>query len=213
MRNTLCEKLTWLVLSPISFKFIEEHFQGVDIKTIKKKTKINYKVMIKRTPDIGRFKKNSLRVCLTSGIFWFSLYDAMEGKMDKSEFGEMVVVSIKIPLLRNSFKKEKPFSFKAQQKKFKKNKTANEASASEFNWNAEFIFGRDENEYTIIYHRCGLCALGKQEHHEELVPYICKLDYPCIDFMGGVLKRTKTLAEGNDCCDFYICKKGSKWDF
>ena len=33
-----------------------------------------------------------------------------------------------------------------------------------------------------------------------------------IDWMGGVLYRTKTLATGGDCCDFYICKKDSKWD-
>ena len=30
--------------------------------------------------------------------------------------------------------------------------------------------------------------------------------------VGGVLYRTKTLAAGGDCCDFYICKKKSKWD-
>jgi hypothetical protein len=33
-----------------------------------------------------------------------------------------------------------------------------------------------------------------------------------VDMMGGVLHRTKTLATGGDCCDFYVCKKGSKWD-
>lgn len=30
--------------------------------------------------------------------------------------------------------------------------------------------------------------------------------------MGGRLYRTKTLASGGDCCDFYICKKDSRWD-
>ena len=41
---------------------------------------------------------------------------------------------------------------------------------------------------------------------------MCALDIMSIDMMGGVLHRTKTLAEGKDSCDFYICKKGSKWD-
>lgn len=39
-----------------------------------------------------------------------------------------------------------------------------------------------------------------------------KMDYETIAMMGGVLKRTGTLASGADCCDFYICKKGSKCD-
>ena len=45
-----------------------------------------------------------------------------------------------------------------------------------------------------------------------LVPYMCALDTMSIGWMGGVLHRTKTLATGGDCCDFYICKRDSKWD-
>ena len=72
--------------------------------------------------------------------------------------------------------------------------------------------GRDADEYTINYHRCGLCALGKQEHLEELIPYMCAMDFISADLMGGVLYRTGTLAEGAEKCDFYVCKKDSKWD-
>ncbi|EDP24201.1 L-2-amino-thiazoline-4-carboxylic acid hydrolase [Parvimonas micra] len=168
--------------------------------------------MIKRTPDIGSLRKNPLRVCLTSGILWLSIYEAMEGKMDQEQFGEMVSATMEAPILKKNFQKQKAFDIKTQKKKIEKNKIANAVSDSEFNWNTELILGRDENEYTVIYHRCGLCALGKQEHHEELIPYMCKMDYETIAMMGGVLKRKGTIATGADCCDFYICKKGSKWD-
>lgn len=46
----------------------------------------------------------------------------------------------------------------------------------------------------------------------HLVPYMCTLDVKSVEWMGGVLYRTKTLAAGGDCCDFYICRKDSKWD-
>lgn len=55
-------------------------------------------------------------------------------------------------------------------------------------------------------------GLGRKLGHSELVPYMCQMDYISVDMMGGVLHRTKTLATGGDCCDFYVCKKGSKWD-
>ena len=45
-----------------------------------------------------------------------------------------------------------------------------------------------------------------------MVPYLCALDTLSIDWMGGALYRTKTLSADGDCCDFYICKKDSKWD-
>ncbi len=212
MKNSLCEKIMWYVLSPTIFQFIKQYWKDIDIKNVKRISKKNYKDMIKRTPDIGSLRKNPLRVCLTSGILWLSIYEAMEGKMDQEQFGEMVSATMKAPILKKNFQKQKAFDIKTQKKKIEKNKIANAVSDSEFNWNTELILGRDENEYTLIYHRCGLCALGKQEHHEELIPYMCKMDYETIAMMGGVLKRKGTIATGADCCDFYICKKGSKWD-
>ena len=86
------------------------------------------------------------------------------------------------------------------------------AQSNPFHWNAEVIPGRDADEYTLNYHQCGLCALGKQEGLFRLVPDMCVLDIMSIDWMGGVLHRTKTLASGGDGCDFHICRKGSKWD-
>lgn len=212
MKNSLCEKIMWYVLSPTIFQFIKQYWKDIDIKNVKRISKRNYKDMIKRTPEIGSLRKNPLRVCLTSGILWLSIYEAMEGKMDQEQFGEMVSATMEAPILKKNFQKQKAFDIKTQKKKIEKNKIANAASDSEFNWNTELILGRDENEYTTIYHRCGLCALGKQEHHEELIPYMCKMDYETITMMGGVLKRKGTIATGADCCDFYICKKGSKWD-
>ena len=212
MKNSLCEKIMWYVLSPTIFQFIKQYWKDIDIKNVKRISKKNYKDMIKRTPDIGSLRKNPLRVCLTSGILWLSIYEAMEGKMDQEQFGEMVSATMEAPILKKNFQKQKAFDIKTQKKKIEKNKIANAVSDSEFNWNTELILGRDENEYTVIYHRCGLCALGKQEHHEELIPYMCKMDYETIAMMGGVLKRKGTIATGADCCDFYVCKKGSKWD-
>lgn len=212
MKNSLCEKIMWYVLSPTIFQFIKQYWKDIDIKNVKRISKKNYKDMIKRTPDIGSLRKNPLRVCLTSGILWLSIYEAMEGKMDQEQFGEMVSATMEAPILKKNFQKQKAFDIKTQKKKIEKNKIANAVSDSEFNWNTELILGRDENEYTVIYHRCGLCALGKQEHHEELIPYMCKMDYETIAMMGGVLKRKGTIATGADCCDFYICKKGSKWN-
>ncbi|WP_036730258.1 L-2-amino-thiazoline-4-carboxylic acid hydrolase [Peptoniphilus mikwangii] len=212
MKNSLCEKIIWYALSPTIFQFIKQYWKDIDIKNVKRISKNNYKDIIKRTPDIGSLRKNPLRVCLTSGILWLSIYEAMEGKMNQEQFEEMVSATIEAPMLKKNFQKQKAFDIKTQKKKTEKNKIANAASDSEFNWNTELILGRDENEYTVIYHRCGLCALGKQEHHEELIPYMCKMDYETITMMGGVLKRKGTIATGADCCDFYICKKGSKWD-
>ena len=124
--------------------------------------------LVKRTPNIGSFRKNPFRIPLAGGMLWLSIYGAMAGKMNQEQFGEMVNAAIEAPILKKTFQRQKVFDRKAQKKKIEKTRLRMQPD-SEFNWNTELILGRDENEYTVIYHRCGLCALGRQEHHEELI--------------------------------------------
>lgn len=57
MKNSICEKMIWYALSPTIFRFIEQYWKDIDIKSIKRLSKDNYKAMISRTPDIGSFRK------------------------------------------------------------------------------------------------------------------------------------------------------------
>ena len=98
--------------------------------------------------------------------------EILREKIKDEEFGEMVKASIKSPMIEKAFSSKNPFTQKAQMKKEESIKKGNKASDSEFNWKAEFIKGRDEEEYTIIYKQCGICALAKKENHPELVKYL-----------------------------------------
>lgn len=124
MKNTICEKLMWSAMTPAIFKYIAAHYRDTDASKVKKKSHKNFKDMLARTPDIGGFTKNPLRICVTGGIVWLAVYEAMDGAMSHEQFGEIISA----------------------------------------------------------------------------------------DLMGGVLYRAGTLAEGAEKCDFYVCKKDSKWD-
>ena len=76
--------------------------------------------MIKRTPDIGSFRKNPLRIPLAGGMLWLSIYDAVEGKMNQEQFGKMVSATIEAPMLKKNFQKQKAFDIKKQKKKIEK---------------------------------------------------------------------------------------------
>lgn len=211
MKYSVSEKLMWFALAPYCFKYLQEQGKAPD----KKKAKRIYRQMVNRTPDIGSMRENSLRICLSGGMVWLSVYEADENKMEDACFGEMVKQSMQSPLVTASFKgkAKTAFTLEAQQKRANAAaKISPSAKDNPFQWNAEVIFGRDADEYTINYYQCGLCALGQQEGLSRLVPYMCMLDIISVEWMGGVLHRTKTLATGGACCDFYICKKGSKWD-
>lgn len=74
-------------------------------------------------------------------------------------------------------------------------------------WVFDFSYDLSVPEYYVTHRQCGVCKLGKQEGMEFLMPYMCKTDYPTIEYKGGKLIRTKTLGEGADCCDFHVVKK------
>ena len=212
MKYTYCERFMWHIIAPASLRFLSE--QGWDVSKLKKKAKAIYRQIAARTPGIGGLTGNSLHICLVAGMIWLSIYEAAEGKMGEECFGNLVVAGMESPMVKASFtgKAKTAFTWTAQQKRAAKAVRDNAAPGGPFNWQAEVILGRDAEEYTILYHQCGLCALGRQEGLPQLVPYLCALDTLSIDWMGGKLYRTKTLASGGDCCDFCICKKGSKWD-
>lgn len=212
MKYTCCEEIMWHLMVPGSLRFLSE--QGWDAFSLKRKAKAVYHQMVARTPGIGGPGGNSLHICLAAGMVWLSIYEAAEGKMEEACFGAMVGAGMTRPIIKAFYqgKATSVFTLEAQKKRAANAVRDNAAPGGDFNWQAEVLLGRDAEEYTILYHRCGLCALGRQEGLPQLVKYLCALDTMSIGWMGGVLYRTQTLATGGSCCDFYICKKGSKWD-
>ena len=213
MKYTYCEAAMWHIMMPAAFRYLSETEPDWDIPALKRRSKHFYHQIVSRTPDIGSMMNNPLRVCMTGGMLWLSVFEAAEGHMSEERFEGMVNASMKTPLVQKSYRSKAKIAFtlKAQKKRMAF-AARTDAADNPYQWDAEVILGRDADEYTILYHQCGLCALGRQEGLSHLVPYMCALDTMSIDWMGGVLYRTKTLATGGDCCDFYICKKDSKWD-
>ena len=76
------------------------------------------------------------------------------------------------------------------------------------NWVAKFISGDGtEFDYGYDYSECGLVKYFKAQGVPELAPYICVNDFPNSSCIGSGLRRTKTIAQGNDICNFRY-KKG-----
>ena len=210
---TYCEVAMWHIMMPAAFRYLSRQEPGWDIPALKWKSKQIYRQMVSRTPDTGSMTQNPLRVCMTAGMLWLSVYEAAEGRMSEERFEGIVDACMKAPLVHRSFrtKAKTAFTVKAQQKRAEV-LAKTDAGNNPYQWDGSVTLGRDPEEYTILYRQCGLCALGQQEGLFHLVPYMCALDTMSIDWMGGVLYRTRTLATGGDYCDFYIFKKDSKWD-
>ena len=92
----------------------------------------------------------------------------------------------------------------------KKTAALNAADRNPYSWNMEFLPYADGSGYEARFSKCGICALMGELGLSELVPAMCRLDYPMTE-AGGTAEfvREYTLASGGPYCDCgYKRKRG-----
>lgn len=168
----------------------------------RKKVKREYKAMLLRTPDIGG---SSLETNLYIAAFVFSLHKAEPNKITPDIVNEMVTAVFDSPFMIKAHKNKKCtlFTDKVQDKKLAESR-ASQNSKYELDW--KFEYKKGNNEFYNTYTECGICKLGLRENCFEFVPCLCNMDERNYRNEGGKLHRTKTLAQGDDCCDFHVTK-------
>lgn len=177
-------------------------YPDMDMKKYKKKVQQEFKAMLLRTPDIGG---SSLEANLYIAAFVFSLHKAEPERITPDVVDEMVTAVFDSPFIVKVHKNKKCvlFTDKVQDKKVKES-IASQASTYELDW--KFHYEKGVDEFYNTYTECGICKLGKRENCFEFVPCLCNMDERNYRNDGGELHRTKTLAQGDDCCNFHVTR-------
>lgn len=174
----------------------------MDIPGYKKKVKQEYKAMLLRTSDIGG---SSLQMNLYIAAFVFSLHKAEPDKINPAIVDQMVTAVFDSPFMIKAHKNKKCtlFTDKVQDQKVKES-IASQTSTYELDW--KFHYEKGVDEFYNTYTECGICKLGKRENCFEFVPCLCNMDERNYRNEGGQLHRTKTLAQGDECCNFHVTR-------
>lgn len=70
----------------------------------------------------------------------------------------------------------------------------------------------DKNSFQIDILSCGMRRLGADFDAEGLFPMVCRMDYLFASYMRHGFTRTKTLGDGDDCCNCrYALGGGCEW--
>ena len=193
-------------IEQMCFKPILEVLKGIypdmDTDNYKEKVKKEFKAMLLRTPDIGG---SSLEPNLYVAAFVFSLHKADPDRITPEVVDKMVTAVFDSPFMVKAHKNKKCtlFTDKVQDKHFLESK-ASQSSKYELDWKFDYQKGVDE--FYNIYTECGICKLGKREDCFEFVPCLCNMDERNYRNEGGQLHRTKTLANGDECCNFHVTR-------
>ena len=183
--------------------YYRKNFPDVDIDDLSSKVKKEYRAMIERTPGIGG---SSNEENLVGACYFFSMAKVIPG-LTPDILDDMISFGMKSKLMVKAHegkrKKGVIFSEKEQSKKLNE---AERSHTSKYEMDWEFNYEPGEDEFHLTYTRCGVLKLAERENVMEFLPCMCHLDFPKYEMLGGKLYRTKTLADGDDVCNFHVVR-------
>ena len=172
-------------------------------KKTRKNIESEYKKIILRAKDIG--SNNNLITSYALAAYFIAMnrkdgltaeenYKALDQGMRKSKMLKAFMGDSKGYFSEKHMEKRRQWSKKTYERKY------------ENDWVVDVIEKTDDFEFGFDYRECGVCKLCKDEHCFELAKYLCKLDFMLVEIIGIKLKRTMTLADGCEKCDFRFSK-------
>ncbi len=205
MKLGIMGRLFPAALGKAVYGYTAKALPDTDIREFKKKQMLEYKAMVGRTPSVGSPKKNMLAPVMYLACFGFSYYKADPDHITTDIFDGMIDAVCKCDVMKRFYKGKNCFD-RAEIDKYVRGAERSKKRKYPMDWVFDFSYDLSVPEYYVTYRECGVCKIARQEGLMFLMPHMCVMDYPTIEYKGGKLLRTKTLGAGDDCCDFHVVK-------
>jgi len=208
MEYTIMANIYPIILNNVVKRELGKYYKNNDIKKLVKCTKIEYFNIINRTPNMGG-NKNYYIANMYLGAYLIGLYKNIKEKISLDKYNELIENGFKNSrLLKFKMKRVNYLTTKYQENLFKRTKWAKD-NKTKYPWAWQIRIPENKNCDGIYFEftQCGLCKLCINENVPELTQLMCNTDYLSFSLAGFKLIRTKTLAVGNEYCDFLISKK------
>ena len=197
-----------LAFSKTAFDYLAQQIPGLDLAGYKRRVLAEYKAIVARTPAVGPMSKNMFVMTMYAGAFFIALYKAAPGGMDPEVIRGLVREVSYSPLMRKAKEGKSAFTdniIKTRTKQAVWSREHIDEYPMNWYWYFETVPGKEE--YYITHKQCGICKLYAQEGCADIARYLCAMDYYTFELQGVVLDRTKTLAFGDDECNFHLISR------
>ncbi len=188
------------------YEYTRTTLPDLDMKAFKQAHRAEYKAMVDRTPSVGSFSKNMFAMVMYMACYGFAYYKAAPDRITVEVFDGMIDALCTSDMMKRFYKGKNCFDQK-EIDKYVKGAARSQKRAYPMDWVFDFSYDLSVPEYYVTHHECGVCKIAQREGTMFLMPSMCAMDYPTIEYKGGKLIRTKTIGSGGDCCDFHVVKK------
>lgn len=171
-----------------------------------------YIKLIPQIPFIGN--KNPMLLFLLPTVRCLAIYKALKKHGYSTESaGQFIYDSVKIEL--NTIPKaiRRIMGFLWFTTIFRNRLKRRARITQDHKYKGDFVFSYIEGDnqafdFGIDYFECANCKFLLAQNAFELAPYICETDRTASEMLGWGLIRTKTIADGNEKCNFRFKRKG-----
>ena len=196
----------WFFMTPFIKRALKTKYCNEDIKIIVRNAKAEYRELLNKADDIG--SKNPMASNLYFCLLFFSFMKGSEGKINSEDLKEIMRITLSDSILLKVMGK-KDFNNPKDLKEFKehihKNSEWAEIHRKDYPETWEFNFDDiHQDGFYYYFTKCPIAKFFKDNNFEELTPLFCELDHLTIKTRKAKLFRDKTLAKGDDICDFWI---------
>ena len=196
----------WFFMTPFIKRALKTKYCNEDIKIIVRNAKAECRELLNKADDIG--SKNPMASNLYFCLLFFSFMKGSEGKINSEDLKEIMRITLSDSILLKLMGK-KDFNNPKDLKEFKehihKNSEWAELHRKDYPETWEFNFDDiHQDGFYYYFTKCPIAKFFKDNNFEELTPLFCELDHLTIKTRKAKLFRDKTLAKGDDICDFWI---------
>ncbi len=196
----------WFMMTPFIKRALKTKYGNEDVKTIVGNAKTEYRKLLNKADDIG--SKNPMASNLYMCLLFFSFMQGSNGKISAEDLKDIMRItlsdSIVLKLMGN-----KDFNDPKELNKFKEHiyKNSDWAELHRKEYPETWKFNFDDSHQDGFYYyftKCPIAKFFKDNNLEEITHIFCELDHLTIKTRKAKLLRDKTLANGDDMCDFWI---------
>ena len=182
--------------------YIQKQYGKSFWKSFREHSDAVYRQVAAELPDIGDSIFSFNYAYAPSYVAWYRSMrqlglDAGQADDLMWKMNEKMLLSVPKPFLQmagksylNSFRKKAKQHLQRQGK----------PGFSEYDWLIDYR-DIDANSFEIDIRRCGFITVAKKYGVEGMLPGICSVDYMVSHYMGNGFSRTKTLGDGDECCN------------
>ncbi len=206
MKYGLIGALIPMLLDKPVYAYTASVLPQIDKKEFKSMHRREYRAMIERTPGVGSMKDNMFAIVMYLACYGFSYYKAAPDKITNEIFEGMIDAICTSDIMKRMYKNKDCFAQK-EIERYVRGAERSKRRDYPMDWVFDFSYDLSVPEYFVTHRECGVCKIAQREGMMFLMPYMCSMDYPTIAYKGGKLIRTKTLGQGDDCCNFHVVRK------